>query len=314
MRIEAAIALFLVSCSASALGSRPDQEPKVPGGPQLQIEAAIVDGDGNPVPDVRPNELEVWIGGFRVPIESLTWVTPSTRERPGRLIVLLLDDVTVNPTLVARSRDVAKHFVDQMKPGDRMGVVMLNDGPMELTADAARVRSQIDRFRQSLGVTPVDRLGQQLLSKIAFIGQSLVEAPEGRKILVAIGSAWLLDTPVPPGDIGGGLNLREEWFAATRALALAHMPYYVIDPGGVGASRRVGSHGLAREAGGHPFINTNDLVGAADKILREADSYYVIRVGDPPVGRKAVMRELDVRTERRGVTVRARRGIPGSGR
>jgi hypothetical protein len=37
----------------------------------------------------------------------------------------------------------------------------------------------------------------------------------------------------------------------------------------------------------------------------------VIRVTDPPVGRKADLRELDVRVLRRGITVRARRAIPG---
>jgi VWFA-related protein len=314
MRTTAAIALVLVWCIASGLAGGRLQETQVKSGPQLQIEAVVLDDDGNPVKDMRPNEFEVWIGGFRVPIESLTWVTPSTRERPGRLIVLLLDDITLDPTLVGRAREVAQHVVDQLQPGDRMGVVMLNGGPMELTADAARLRSQIDRFRQALGVTPVDRLGEQLLAKIASIGQSLIEAPEGRRILVAIGSSWLLDTPIPPSGISGGLNLKEEWFAATRALALTHMPYYVIDPRGVGFSRQVGSAGLAREAGGHAFINTNDLDGAADRILREADNYYVIRVADPPVGRKAVMRELEVKTKRDGVTLRARRGIPGGGR
>lgn len=282
-----------------------------PAKPILEIEAVVVDDDGKPVHDMRPAEFEVWIAGARVPIESVRWVSPSDQERAGRLFVLLLDDVTLDPTLATRTREVAKHFVDGMMPGDRMGVVMLNGGPMEITSEPARLRGHIDRLRQSLGVTPVDRLGEQLLAKLTGIAQAIVEAPEPRRIIVAIGSAWLLDTPIPPGEIGGGRNLREEWFAATRALALAHAPYYVIDPAGVGA-RRVGTHGLARETGGHPFINTNDLDGAADRILQEASHYYVLRVADPPFGRKAVMREADVRTSRRDVTVRARRGIPGA--
>ena len=295
----------------AALAPVTGQDPPAPQQrPTLQVEAAVIDDDGNPVADMRPEEFEVWIGGLRIPIESVTWVTPSATERPGRLLVLLLDDMTLDPTLVGRTRDVAKHFVDGMKPGDRMGVVMLNGGPTELTSDAARLRAQIDRFRQSLGVMPIDRLGEHLLAKITAVAGAIVEVPEGRRVIVAIGSGWLLDTPIPPAGISGGRILREEFFAATRALALAHAPYYVIDPRGVG-SRQVGSHGLAREAGGHAFINTNDLDGAADRILREADNYYVIRVGDPTVGRKAVMRELEVRSLRRGVTVRARRGVPG---
>jgi hypothetical protein len=60
-------------------------------------------------------------------------------------------------------------------------------------------------------------------------------------------------------------------------------------------------------------MNTNDLTGAADRIVRELDHYYVIRVGDPPVGQKSALRELDVKVLRRGVTLRAPRSIPGGG-
>jgi VWFA-related protein len=288
------------------------QNPQTSEGPEISVEVVAVDGRNNPVADMKPDEFEVWVGTYRVPIRSVTWVTGATRERPGRLIVLLLDDLTLDPTLVSRTRDAAKHFVDRIQPGDRMGVAMLNGGAMELTNEPARLRSQIDRFRQSLGITPVDRLGQQLLARITGIAQGIIEAPEGRRMFVAIGSSWLLNTPVPPAAISGAMNLREEWFAATRALALAHAPYYVIDPRGVGASRNIGIVGLATETGGYAFVNTNDLTGAADKILREADNYYVLRISDPPIGRNAMMRELDVRTSRRGVTLRSRKGIPGS--
>ena len=42
-------------------------------------------------------------------------------------------------------------------------------------------------------------------------------------------------------------------------------------------------------------MNTNDLDGAVDSIMREAGSYYVIDVADPPVGRKFDLRKLDVK-------------------
>jgi hypothetical protein len=86
----------------------------------------------------------------------------------------------------------------------------------------------------------------------------------------------------------------------------------LIDPKGVGTSPTLsGSSGFARETGGQTFANTNDVSAAADRIMREAGSYYVIRITDPPVGRKADLRDLDVRVLRRGITVRARRAIPG---
>jgi hypothetical protein len=86
----------------------------------------------------------------------------------------------------------------------------------------------------------------------------------------------------------------------------------VVDPAGLGMSRTFsGSSGFARETGGYTFANTNDVDGAAERIMREAGYYYVIQITDPPVGRKADLRELDVRVLRRGITVRARRAIPG---
>jgi hypothetical protein len=97
-----------------------------------------------------------------------------------------------------------------------------------------------------------------------------------------------------------------------RATALAHASVYVIDPSGVGMSRTAGgSSGFAGETGGYAFTNTNDLTGAVDRILGEADSYYVVEIPDPPVGRSADLRELDVRVLRRGVSIQARRTLPG---
>ena len=275
----------------------------------LEIDAVAFDRDGNPVTDLKPEDLEVWINGYRIPIVSLEAITPKSEEDPARVIVLILDAVTLDPSMVGRARDIANRFVKRMLPGDRMAVITLNGGAMELTADAARLRRRIDALRQSLGVIPVDRLGQHLLSAVDSVARSLREVPGKRKAIVAIGSGWLLDTPVPIA--GTGIDLRREWFAALRSLAVADATYYVIDPRGVGASRQIATEGLAHEAGGHAFVNTNDLEGPVDRVLRETGNYYLIRVGDPPVGQKSELRELDVRAQRPGITVRARRSIPG---
>jgi VWFA-related protein len=289
------------------------QDPAATGSPSrlLQIEATVVDEDGKPVTDLKQEELEIWIGGYRIPIASLESVTPGSQERPGRLIVLLLDDITLPNQALPRTNEVARRFVSRMLPGDRMAVVLLNGGVVEITDDPSRLRQRIDAFKQTIGLISLDQIGAHLLTTLASVARNIVEAPEQRKTIVAIGSGWLLDTPVPPAQLGR--DLRPEWFDALRALAVADATYYVIDPGGVGGSRTTGSQGLARETGGHAFMNTNDLTGAADRILRELDHYYVIRVGDPPVGQKSALRELDVKVLRRGVSARAPRSIPGGG-
>jgi hypothetical protein len=133
----------------------------------------------------------------------------------------------------------------------------------------------------------------------------------GPKTIVGIGAAWLFDRPIQPQSVGR--DLRKEWTDAVRAMAFADASLYVIDPGGVGTAPFAtgGATGFARETGGHSFENTNDVNAAVERIMREASNYYVLEVADPPVGRKAELRELDVRVLRRGVSVRARRWIPG---
>jgi VWFA-related protein len=300
-----------------------------PAGPPLQapaerssrllIDAVAFDRNGAPVVDLKPEELEVWIGHFRVPIESLAAVTPASDAHGGRLTVLVLDDMTLPLTLAGRAQDVARRFVNRMLPGDRMAIVSLDGSAMELTDDRTRLFRTVDAFGvRSGGLMPMDRLGEHVLKTIGALSRQMVEAPRlgsgqaggQRKTIVAIGSGWLFDRPIPPP--AAGMDPRREWIAAMQAMALSNVNLYVIDPAGMSTVRAdSGGTGFARETGGFAFVATNDLNGAADRIMREAANYYLIGVGDPPVGRGADLRELDVKVLRRGVSVRARRTVTG---
>ena len=97
-----------------------------------------------------------------------------------------------------------------------------------------------------------------------------------------------------------------------KRLAAANVALYVIDPSGVGGARTTGgASGFARETGGLAFANTNNTSGVADQIMRELASYYLIEVADPPMGRQMDLRALDVRVQRPGLSVRARRAVLG---
>jgi VWFA-related protein len=307
---------LLVVLTLSAIGTLADaQAPRPPEtrapGPLLRISAVALDHDNRPVTDLRPRDLEVWIGGYRVPIETLTAVTTSSDDR-GRQIVLLLDDTTLTPSQAPRVRAIARRFVDRMAPGDQIAVVALNGDTMESTGDRTRLLKSIDaaNLLPAAGVQRVEDVGAHVLQTIAALSRQFVEGSGGRPTIVAIGAAWLFDRPIPPPTVSR--DLRPEWTDAMRATAAAGVHVYVIDPAGVGASPAFnGSSGFARETGGHAFLNTNDFDGAVDRIMREASSYYVIAVADPPIRRTSDLRELDVRAVRRGITVRARRAILG---
>jgi VWFA-related protein len=307
-RSRLVVLLSLTLALAFGLAPAHAQEAPAPGARTLQIDVVASD-DGRPVTDLKRDDIEVWIGGLRMPIQEIAVVTPEAQEQPGRLIVLLLDDMTLEPAMVGRGREIAKRFASRMLPGDRMAVTMLDGRSTELTSDPVVLNRQIDSWRQTLGIMPLDRIGEHVIEKVGAVARGIVEASEPRKTIVAIGSSWLLDTPVPPAQIG--TNLRDEWFAMLRALAVADATYYVIDPRGVGGSRQSGQNGLAFETGGYAFANTNDFTGAVDRILHEAGHYYRVSVPDPPVGQKAALRDVDIKVLRKNIDVRARRSIPG---
>lgn len=301
MAITAVVGVLVLSNA----GAQTPVEPRAP----IHIPVVAVDRGGSPVTDLRPDEFEVWINVLRVPIQTVTVVSPES-ERP-RAIALLLDDMAIEPAQTPRVKQAARQFVSRLRPGDEMMVRPLNAGGTKSTNDPASLMRAIEAYNvRAVGVVPFDAVGAQVLGTYASLSRQFAEV-SGTKIFVGIGAAWLFDTPVPPPSISR--DLRKEWGEAMRAMALANATLYVIDSGGVGAApfATAGDSGFARETGGHSFASTNDLEGTADRIMRETSNYYILDVADPPIGRKADLRELDVRVHRKGVTIRARRWIPG---
>jgi VWFA-related protein len=281
------------------------------GTPHLMLDFVAADKNGTPVTDLNPSDLEVWIGHFNVPIQHLAYVTPGTEGVPGRLIVMLLDDMTLPQAQIPRAKIAARRLVNRMGPDDEMAIVTLSGTETKSTDDHAVLLNAIDRYNvRANAVTRPDIYGEDVLKNVGSLAQQVREGRAGRKTIVAIGSGTLLDRPIPPPQ--AGRDLTPEWTEAMRALAFAHANFYVIDPQGVGSSRAyTGEDGFARATGGRAFLGTNDLEGAADRVLRDSANYYVVQVPDPPnSGGKGSLRQLEIRVKRRNVLVTARLAIP----
>ncbi len=65
---------------------------------------------------------------------------------------------------------------------------------------------------------------------------------------------------------------------------------------------------FAEETGGFAAVNTNSFTGAFDRIVQENSSYYVLAYYPPNPQRDGKFHNIQVRVNRPGVTVRARRG------
>jgi VWFA-related protein len=304
-----ALLAALTLLSIPALGQTPPSSPPAPA--QLRLDVVAINGAGAPVLDLKPSEFEVWISKYRVPVDDVTFVTP---DSTGRTMVLLLDNMAVNTTLMPRVKETARAIVKGMGDGDRLAVVPLQGARTGFTNDRAELLRAIDGYTFTGFPFRVDEAGAHVLQLVTALSRQMAELPAGwRKPIVAIGAGWMFDTPLPL-PLMNTRDLQAEWVAAMRAMASANTCLYVIDPAGVGAAPYAvngGNSGFARETGGYAFMNTNDLTGTAARIWKEAGAYYLLRVANPPVQRAADLRELDVRVLRKGVTLRARRAIPG---
>jgi VWFA-related protein len=65
---------------------------------------------------------------------------------------------------------------------------------------------------------------------------------------------------------------------------------------------------LADETGGLAFVNTNDLAGAFERIVRDNTNYYIIGFRSTDQRRDGKFRKLEVRVKKPGFSVRARKG------
>src|SRR5579864_8466203 len=110
VRCLAAVAMVFAFLPISPAGQTPVEPAK-----QVVFDVVALDRAGAPVMDLKPDDFEVRIGHFTVPIESLTVETPASGDHTGRLIVLVLDNVTVAPANIPRVRDIAEGFVDKLR-------------------------------------------------------------------------------------------------------------------------------------------------------------------------------------------------------
>ena len=297
----------LIALAARGARSTAGRAPPGSVASRLTLDVVAVDRDGAPVVDLKPEEFEVWISGYRVPVDDVAFVTPETAPRT---VVLLLDNVAVGPELALRVKETARAFVKHLGERDRVSVAPVEGPRTDGTGEPARLLQAIEKYHAQGFPLRIEDAGEHVLRLLAATSQQMIEIP-GRKAIVAIGAAWLFDTPLPPP---GMRDLRDEWLAAMRSMAVANVSLYVIDPVGlrpVGGFSYGGDVGFASETGGFAFLNTNDLAGAAARIVGESGTYYLLRMANPPVQLSADLRKVEVKMLRKNVTVRVRRGIPG---
>ena len=290
---------------ALAAPSRAAEIPRFASGTDLVIlSATAVDKNGRPVTDLKREEMRIFEDGRPQKIEHFS----QGRSTAARVLLLLDASGSMNAELQTTStRMAAIQILAALDPEDEAALAAFDHkywGVVAFTRDRAKVQRAMAEV-ESFGSTALhDALGKA--------ASDLASHGEGRRAVVVLTDG--VDT--------ASQSLPDDVLSRSQALDVPIYTVSVVSPLDDPRSDRfsgrerpaaatTGAAVLARYAelsGGAAFTvsEIGGLRAAALRIVTELKQQY--RLGyDPPPGSPR-FRQIDVRSTRKGVTVKTRRG------
>ncbi|HEX5474074.1 MAG TPA: VWA domain-containing protein [Vicinamibacterales bacterium] len=188
MRTSAAIVAGLFVISGAAAGAQQSNPPVFRSGVDLvRFDLSVVDANGRPVTDIRPDEIQIVQDGHVLPIVLFQHVRePAGRYKDaavravsaevtnneatprGHLYIFIFDQRHIAPGNEQAARRAAEAFIrTRVRPSDRVAVYGLpGPGPdLSFTADPSRAIAELQKVRGSLDRTVDSPLGQMTLQE-----------------------------------------------------------------------------------------------------------------------------------------------------
>lgn len=263
-------------------------------------------------------------------VPSAKWMTRApldvqTNAMPdGRLILIYLDErqPTNDPFATKASKEAAHAIVDKLSPKDvaAVGFMLDHRGAQEFTTDHARLHAAIDTY------SPSQPVGVPLLGVLHDLSNLFVSIPERRKIIIYIGMGQPFDLEVLTGmdkvTTGGNVptfyrDVQQQQYNNLMGLAQAanraNVSIYTIDPIGLdntspSSPSKEFLRLVSNMTGARAVIGNNQPASQVPLILGENASYYLLAFKPSNPSEVGKFRRIEVKVNRPGVEVRARRG------
>jgi VWFA-related protein len=314
----------------------------------VQLSVIVTDRDGNPVSGLGEDDFEILEDGKLRPITTFAAVdVPIERterqlaepdvlsnDRPqGRLYVIALDAMTSYNAL--RARAFLRQFIERyFGPNDTAAVVLTTQGPrdsgQEFTSNPRLLIEAINKFGG--GSFDSERLREKnFIGDFKNLMQFVSTLRGGRKAMIFVSES----IPVDAYDVidrgrarFGGLfsEVDTDWVDALSFATRNNIAIYPVDPRGLttGVSgesedgsiaesqstldERIGLGGLASVTGGFALTNSNNYVGAFERLVRENSTYYLLAFNSALEKRDGRFVRVEVRVKRPGLQVRSTAG------
>lgn len=341
MRVPVVVTLAAVSALSAAMWAQAPAQPTFRSGTTLVEVSAIVTRDGQPVSDLRADEVRVLDNGVEQPLVAFEFIDLGqvTGAAQRRDFVVLIDNLHIDPTRTAQTIETALALIDRLGPHDRVAIATtgLPDDPLDFTTEREAARAFVRRVRgqqvrRAVVAGELELAARAAMERLANIATEMRPDSERRSVLlISEGHPTLSQTAeTRRGDNSNGYV---ELLEVIRQAALANVAIYTVDPRGLRApghaavaSRDMslsiyssssawtddvqGSLAvLALNTGGIQTRWTNDLTANLDRMVQDSRQYYRMAYAqpDPPAGKKQPgTRAIKVKVSRPGIDVRAR--------
>lgn len=302
----------------------------------LAVDFVVVDAQGQPVRDLRADDVTLKIDGRTRPIRSLEYVSPTggtgasvTTLGPlplpygsnaaadtGRTVVFIIDRETIRPGGEVAMKAHLNRFLRGLGAQDRIALMTAPYGGLkvDLTTEHSRISQALASItgQASMSETASDAACRTGALLVALRG-TLDDLRGGEApVAVVLFSAQM---SVPPGVVSlksqpeiGRCQVRPEYFKLVgTSAAAARAQFFIIQPDlSVAEGTRAGLEHLSGVTGG-PLL----YLGGADdsaltRVARETSGYYIARVEPEPSETTGALRGLTISVARQDTTVRHR--------
>ncbi|HVL67324.1 MAG TPA: VWA domain-containing protein [Vicinamibacterales bacterium] len=344
MRVLAASTAGLLAISVVA-AQEPAQQP-LPrfrtGVDVVLLDVTVLDKARRPVRGLTASDFTILEEGSPQPIVSfeeldapepdgslVPWmreVAPDVRTNTDdhrRLVLIVLNDAAIPFQFTRDVKEIGRKVVDHLGPSDHAAIVFTgrNSRSQDFTSDRRVLREAIDRSVDAS--MPPELAAKYGLRTTQRAVQALLDIPHRRKALIYVGG-----TLVPPlsGNTSAPIGSSSRGYGAEGDAAYdiqqiikhaqrANVTVYTASPAGLqapGPGTQLSDLSLdalnnqVNETGGFAISNTNNFDAQIRQIFRETGSYYLL--GFQSAHADGKFRRIEVKVNRRDVTVRTRNG------
>lgn len=291
-RLASAFFLLLLACCASA---QEDDEPIKIDSDLVVINATVTSADGKPAIGLKKSQFEVFEDGKPQRIEVFM-----TEETPFAAVILL-DTSGSMEQRVSLARSAAIEFLDGLRADD-VAAIYNFDSKVSLVQDFSSSRYLGDGFFD------LKSDGWTVLNDALLAGAKALEnRPEKRRAIIVLSD-------------GADTKSSATSDKALRAALAANAVIYTVDMSAVGDNSRGRMQNqsvlksFAEKSGGR-FVTTpggRALSEAFRNIVAELGVQYTIGYSPVNASKDGKWREIEVKTNREGLTVRSRKGYYAS--